>query len=64
MSAYSDWKRGYLTDDEYRAAAERDADHIVLIRSDGSIVYEDDYITRFDDWDEEEIFEDDKIDEF
>ena len=36
-------------------------DHIVLIRSDGSVVYEDGYEPEIDD---EEVFQEDDIDEF
>ena len=38
-------------------------DHVVLIRSDGSTVYENGY-EPIDEWDDEEVFEDDDIDEW
>ena len=38
-----------------------DNEHIVLIRSDGSVVYEDGYEPIFDD---EDAFEEDEIDDF
>ena len=57
MSLYGEWKAGLLTDSEYTAACKREA------------LEEEDRIKReqtgyYDDWDEEEEFWDDEIDEF
>lgn len=50
MSAYSEWKAGLITDAEYNTICRRE-----------------EYEERFQDeseWDDEEVFEDDEIDDF
>lgn len=52
MSAYSEWKAGLITDAEYNTICRREW-------------YEDQMQwSKGHDWDEEEEFEDDDIDEF